>query len=373
MVVSGAEQSSAYDQALVLLHHAILRLDPSSSTLTSTHYLYIRLCLHARAYEQAASILDRPIYHIPASLDKTSATRTYQYICSAESSSAYLTPGTGLTEKFAHRTYLEYYLYGGLVFIALKEWEKALFFLEVCLAAPSNSTASYVQVEAYRKFVLVGLLHNNRIPKMPKTAGSTAVKNIRAIAKAYDCLADAFKSQDAGRFRAELTEGQSLWSQDCNAGLVLQLFDSFRKYAVIRLGKTFTALSIAEVARRTSADPSDVKETASYVTTLISLGELNAELTTPASNQMPVLRFLPSASTTKSEAQLQQELAAQTFVLRDILKHISDYDHRLEVSKEYIGVLQRLNKQKEATAKEGGGGIPENQFEDIDEDMMADI
>ena len=357
----------------MLLHNAILRLDPTSSTLTSTHYHFIRLCLHAKAYKEAADILDRPIYHISANLDKATATRNYQYLCSAESSSAYLTPGTGLTEKFNHRTYLEYYLYGGIAFIALKEWEKALFFLEVCLGAPTSNTASYIQVEAYRKFVLVGLLHNNKIPKAPKTANTGAMKNIRAIAKAYDCLADAFKSQDADRFRAEVAEGQSLWSLDCNAGLVLQLFDSFRKYAVIRLGKTFTALSIAEVAKRTSADPSDVNETAAYVTSLISLGELNAELTASQVRQMPILRFLPSASMTKSEAQLQQDLAAQTSTLRNILKHISDHDHRLEVSKDYIGFLQKLKKQKDAAAKGGSGIGPEAQFDDIDEDMMGDI
>jgi COP9 signalosome complex subunit 3 len=375
LVVSGAEQTSIYTPAIVLLHNAILRLDPTSSTLTSTHYHFIRLCLYARAYKEAANILDRSIYHIPASLDKASAARSYQYLCSAQSSSAYLTPGTSLTEKFNHRTYLEYNLYAGMIFIGLKEWEKAMFFLEVCLAAPSSNTASYVQIEAYQKFVLVGLLHNNRMPKAPKTANPTAMKNIRAIAKAYDCLADAFKSHDSERFRAEIAEGQSLWSQDCNTGLVLQLFDAFRKYAVIRLGKTFVALSIAEVARRTSVDPSDVNGTVEYVTALISQGELNGELTAPSSgsDQMPVLRFLPSAATTKSEAQLQQDLAAQIGELRNILKHVSDYDHRLEITKEYIAFLQRLKKQKEQAAKSGTAGVSEAQFEDIDEDMMGDI
>ena len=375
VVVSGAEQTTIYMPAIVLLHNAILRLDPTSSTLTSTHYYFIRLCLYASAYQEAANILNRPIYHIPAYLDKASAARTYQYLCSAESSSAYLNPAIGLTEKFSYRTYLEYYLYGGMVFIALKEWKQALFFLEVCLAAPSSNTASMVQVEAYKKFVLVGLLHNNRIPKPPKTANTSAMKNVRAIAKAYDCLADAFKSQDPDRFRGELTEGQSLWAQDCNAGLVLQLFDAFRKYAVIRLGKTFVALSIAEVARRTSADPSDIDETAAYVTSLISQGELNAELTLPSGggDPMPVLRFLPSAASTKTEAQLQQDLGAQALELRNILKHVSDNDHRLEISKEYIGFLQKLKNQKEQAAKVGAAGVSEAQFEDIDEDMMGDI
>lgn len=375
VVVSGAEQTCVYSPAIVLLHDAILRLDPASSTLTSIHYHFVRLCLHARAFQEAADILNRPIYHIPSSLDKASAARSYPYLCSAESGSSYLTPGTGLTEKFNHRTYLEYYLYSGMVFIALKDWEKALFFLEVCLTAPGSHTASMIQVEAYRKFVLVGLLHNNRIPKAPKTATPSAIKNIRAIAKPYDCLADAFKSHDADRFRAELAEGQSLWSQDGNARLVLQLFDAFKKYAVIRLGKTFVALSITEVARRTSADPLDVNGTAAYISALISQGELNAELTVPSngSDLVPVLRFLPSTSATKTEAQLQHDLASQASELRNILKHISDNDYRLEITKEYVGFLQKLKRTKEQAAKGGAPGASETPFEDIDEDMMGDM
>jgi COP9 signalosome complex subunit 3 len=230
-----------------------------------------------------------------------------------------------------------------------------------------------IQIEAYRKFVLVGLLLNGKTPKAPKVANLTAMKNIRAVARAYDCLADAFNSRDPGRFRAEVSEGQPLWSQDCNTGLVLHLFNAFRKYAVIRLGRTFTALSIAEVARRTSNDSSDVDEAAEFVTSLISQGELNAELTMSSDGSGGVLRFLPSAAATKSEAQLQQDLAVQTDELHNILKHISDNDHRLEITKEYIGFLQKLKKQKEQSAKGGAAGQSETQFDDIDEDMMGDI
>jgi COP9 signalosome complex subunit 3 len=153
------------------------------------------------------------------------------------------------------------------------------------------------------------------------------------------------------------------------------LFDAFRKYAVIRLGKTFVALSITEVARRTSADPLDVNGTAAYISALISQGELNAELTVPSngSDPVPVLRFLPSTSATKTEAQLQHDLASQASELRNILKHISDNDHRLEITKEYVGFLQKLKRTKEQTAKGGAPGASETPFEDIDEDMMGDM
>lgn len=376
MVIKGAEQTAAYTPAIVILHNIILRLDSSSSTLTFTHYHFVRLCLLARAYEEAADILDRPIYHIPTSLDKVTTARSMQHnLCSAESSSAYLTPATGLTEKFSHRSYLEYYLYAGMIYIALKRWESALAALEVVLAAPTSNTASMIMVEAYRKFVIVGLLHNGRVPKAPKTANPGAMKSVKAIAKPYDCLADAFRSRDSARFQGEIFEGQSLWSQDLNSGLVLLLLDAFRKFAVLRLGKTFTALSIAEVAKRTSPSPADLNETTTYITSLVASGELNAELTMPVGSDqssLPVLRFLPSQSSLKAEAQIQKELAAQTVELKTILKHISDNDYRLEISKEYIDVLKKLKKQKDQSKGNGLGGGQDATF-DIDEDMMEDM
>lgn len=377
VVVKGAEQTSIYSPIIVLLHNVILHLDPTSSTLTSTHYHFVRLCLHAKAYDEAANILDRPIYHIPANLDNATIARSFQYLCSAESSSAYLTPRTGLTEKFSHRTYLEYNLYAGMVYIGQRRWESALAALEVVLAAPTSNTASMVMVEAYRKFLLVGLLHNGRIPKVPTTANSTAMKSVKAIAKPYDCLADAFDSHDPVRFQEEIAEGQAFWTQDLNSGLVLLLMEAFRKFAVQRLSRTFTALSIADVAKRTSPNPTDLNETATYISSLISNGDLNADLAMPIGSDqsnLPILRFLPSQSSRKSEGQIQQELAMQTTELRNILKQISDNDYRLEITKEYVDALRKLKKQKDQIKGGGtGASLAEAGFEDIDEDMMEDM
>ncbi len=373
VVINGADTSGVYTPAIVLLYNVIIRLDPTSSTLTSIHYHFVRLCLLARAYNEAGNILDRPIYHIPAHIDKATAARSYQYLCTAESSSAYLTPSTGLTEKFSHKSYLEYYLYAGMAYIAQRRWESALAALEVVLAAPTSQTASMIMVEAYKKFVIVGLLHDGRIPKVPKTANGGAIKSVKAIAKPYDCLVDAFKSRDPVRFQGEVAEGQSVWAQDLNAGLVLLLTDAFRKFAVVRLGRTFTALSIAEVAKRTSLIPSDLNETATYIASLIANGDLDADLTIPSGgdpSSLPILRFLPTKSSLKSEAQVQQELAVHTAELKLILKHIQDNDHRLEITKEYIEMLKKLKKQREQSRSSGAEGAA---FEDVDEDMMEDM
>ena len=258
-----------------------------------------------------------------------------------------------------------------MVYIGLRQWEKAMYFLEAVLITPTQNTTSTIMVQAYSRWLLLGLLLHGKRLSAPKTAHPNVLKNIKAIAKAYDCLADIFETRSTSRLSAEIQEGQEYWEEDVNMGLVMQLVDAHRKFAVLRLANTFAAIPISEVARRTSPNPDNVPETKSYLTSLIESGEISAQI----SNS--VLRFLPSKSSLKSESAKKAQLASATIELQTLLKHVSDNDHKLEVSKEYIEMLKRMKKAQEASSKNGtadasGGNVP-NSFNDYDEDMMADI
>ena len=50
-----------------------------------------------------------------------------------------------------------------MLYMGLKMWERALSFLEAVIMAPTNNTASMIMVEAYKKWVLVGLLCTGRV------------------------------------------------------------------------------------------------------------------------------------------------------------------------------------------------------------------
>jgi len=370
-VAQGAEQTQNYVPAIQLLHHVILRLDHSSSTFTSTHYLFIRLCLVAQAYSEAVDILDRPLYHIPTDVTKPAEARSSKYLCSAhESSVAYLTPTTGLTQKITSRMYLEFYLMAGMCHMALRQYQKALFFLEVVLVAPTQqNVASAIMVEAYKKWLLLKLLVTGTEPTIPKAASQTALRYIKTIAKPYECVAQAFKGQSLDHLRAEIEAGDEIWQEDNNYGLVVEVYQAFRKFSVLRLGKTFAAIPIAEVARRTSPDLHDLGETLAYVESLIARGDLNAVITATPKG-VDILRFLPE-SAVKTEAQVEQDLALKIQELRLLLKHVNDLDYRMEVSREYIDCLKKLKKIKDDD-KRSGVGSGHRAMDDIDEDMMEE-
>ncbi|KAJ9603660.1 hypothetical protein H2200_011846 [Cladophialophora chaetospira] len=371
VVAWGAEQTGNYVPALQVLQHVILRLDRTSSTLTSTHRTYIRLCLLSQAYAEATQVLDRPIYHIPpAQLDS----RTTKYLCSSpDQPYLFLSPATGLSQQITSRIYLEYYLYGGMCYMALRRYKDALFFLEVVLAAPAvQNAASAIMVEAYKKWLLVGLLIRGAAPTIPKTVGQNAVKHIRALAKPYECVAEAFKAGNLDHLRAEIEAGNALWQEDGNYGLMVEVYQAFRKFAVLKLGRTFAALSVAEVARRSSPDPSNLDDTKAYLGALITSGALNAVIT-DGSDGGQTLRFSSSSASAKSESQIESALATRTQELQVLLKHVQDTEHRLEVTKEYVDYLKKLKKMKEDEKKTSGTGAGRSAaVDDVDEDMMEE-
>ncbi|EXJ94748.1 hypothetical protein A1O1_03145 [Capronia coronata CBS 617.96] len=374
-VAWGAEQTSNYIPAIQLLHHVILRLDSTASTLTSTHRSFIRLCLLSQAYSEAIDILDRPIYHIPTTQVDP---RTYKYLCSSSDPTwTYLTSATGLTHPVSSRTYLEYYLLGGMCYLAMRRYKDALFFLEVVITAPVlQNVASSIMVEAYKKWLLVGLLLRGAAPSIPKSASQSAMKHIRAAAKPYECVADAFKVGNAQKLRAEIEAGGNIWQEEGNYGLMVEVFEAFRKFSVLRLGRTYDALPISEVARRTSPDASNVDETRVYLETLIAGGDVKAAISDADGTKDQILRFQPAATTFKPETEYERHLAVQTRELKSLLGHIQDTEHRMEVSKEYIDYLKKLKKAKDEEKKNPVLGASTARTataaDDVDEDMMEE-
>lgn len=138
---------------------AILRLDPMSSTLTAAHTTFLRLCLKAKAGRVALPILEKDVCHIPTAADKSYLKRSqFRLSDSDQHSTSYITESSGLPGKINHRTHLEYFLYGAMIYISLNKWERALRFLHIVITAPASHFVSKIMVEAYKKWIIVGLL-----------------------------------------------------------------------------------------------------------------------------------------------------------------------------------------------------------------------
>ncbi|MCJ1452493.1 hypothetical protein MMC28_002836 [Mycoblastus sanguinarius] len=360
---------------------AILRVDPSNSTFTSSHLILVRLCLETRAFSAALQVLDLDTYHFPAATNKAVENSLYPFLCSNhESSSTFITPDSALSGKLDYREHLQYFLYGAMIYMGLKKWNRALLFLETVIMAPATTNASKIQVEAYKKWVLVGLLHKGCPLQMPKTTSSQVAKQYHAIARPYDALAETFKDgikndETMQKLISEAQAGAQFWNNDFNSGLVRQVIAAFRQFSVLQLEKTYAALTIAEVTRRTSPDPNDYAGTGQYVVHLICSGSLNASLSEPSEDPASwIVRF--SDPTTgplaRSEEQQYESLAKQTRKVQTLMDHIREADRKLSLSKDYIAEAKKAKKIGPGGEAEAAWAMHNEGF-DQDEDMMGDL
>ena len=50
-----------------------------------------------------------------------------------------------------------------MIYMGLQNWERALLFLEIVVVAPQSNATSMIMVEAYKKWLLVGLLFKGEV------------------------------------------------------------------------------------------------------------------------------------------------------------------------------------------------------------------
>ncbi|KAL8998174.1 MAG: hypothetical protein Q9169_002728 [Polycauliona sp. 2 TL-2023] len=353
------------------LGSAILRLDPTGSCFTSTHLAFVQICLEAHTFDAARPVIDKDIYELPSS-----AKTVPDLPCSRhDTSSGFITDKSDLSETVTYREPLLYFLYGAMIYLALKEWRRAILYLEVVLTAPSKTQTSQIQVEAYKKWVLANLLAYGEVPNsLPKTTSSQVVKNVRTVGKPYEALALIFQygianEHDVRRLNAEVHVGHQRWSSDHNVNLVLQVLDAYRQFTIAKLELTYVALPLSEVGQRTSPNPNDHAETAQYITGMIHSGQLNATVEERGNDQGSwVLRF--TTSTSRSEQYRHEELKRQVAKTAKVAEHVRETDRKLSLNKDYITWLKQKAEMSTAAANTaedpGVMTFDNNGFEDED-------
>lgn len=63
---------------------------------------------------------------------------------------------------FDAKYYLLYYYYGGMIYLAVRNLDRALYFFEVAITTPAHAF-SHIMLEAYKKYILVSLLLHGKV------------------------------------------------------------------------------------------------------------------------------------------------------------------------------------------------------------------
>ncbi|WOG96389.1 hypothetical protein DCAR_0415724 [Daucus carota subsp. sativus] len=223
------------------LRAAIRKLQASPEHLTAIHPDFLLLCLSAKCYRTGLAVLEDDVYEVENSKDL-----------------------------------LLYGYYGGMICIGQKCFRKALDLLHNVITAPM-ANLSAVAVEAYKKYVLVSLIHLGQfIPDFPKYISATAEKNLKSYAQPYLELAVTYDTGKVTELERCVQKHQERFQKDNNFGLVRQVVSSTYKRNVQRLTQTYLTLSLQDIADRVQLNSS--KEAEMLVLQMIQDGEIFATI-----------------------------------------------------------------------------------------------
>lgn len=106
---------------------------------------------------------------------------------------------------------MQYYYYGSIVYIANKNFERALDFLSIVISAPTQKAISAIQIAAYKKFVLVSLIYKGQVGTLPKYTAQGVEKVCKTQSQPYLNLLKAFNDTDLHTFQENATSASALF------------------------------------------------------------------------------------------------------------------------------------------------------------------
>jgi COP9 signalosome complex subunit 3 len=212
-------------QAITLMQAASDLLRPREGCLTAADCLTLQSCLKAQYYSYAEKLLEGT------------------FICEIDPSSSFLD-----TEHF-----LKYFYYGGLVYMARHRYQKALECFEQCITIPSDA-CSAISLEAYKKAVLVSLLHTGAAYTVPKYSSPVVRRRCTGM-KEYHQIQEHFAACNKGKMAALLADAKvrSALIADGNIGLAQSVFASVQSQAMKNLTSTYIKLSLEDIAQKIGA------------------------------------------------------------------------------------------------------------------------
>ncbi|ESZ97388.1 hypothetical protein SBOR_2216 [Sclerotinia borealis F-4128] len=371
-VASFASQNRQPGAAIPPIREAVLRIDPSGSVLTSNHLYLVRLALQTRYFDGVTELIDKPVLYIPA-ISPVSYTK---FPCEVDlPAHSYVTIKSSLSSKLKPLEVLEYFFFSGSIYIGLQRWEAALDMLENAITYPViEGGVSLVMVEAYKKWLLVGLLQYGKVLQLPKTTSSSAAKVYHVIAKPYEAVAGIFETGTASRLKSEIEYGQGVWTDDANVGLMLHVLSAYQKFQIRHLADVYSKIGAADImslttSAETGAKLTSIKQIEDLLQSMIADGTLPATMIRDQSGQA-VLTFSP-AGRALSEAQVQKELVASTQRIQYLAKQIKITDRILTHDKRYIDSAVRAKLKTKAAGT--SGEVMDWNAATEDEDLMTEM
>lgn len=226
-------------QGIQVLTIAIEKIQLMESQLTPLHADLCQLCLCSKLFNPALCFLDVDTTTIASAEDNQDSTTKY---------------------------FLLYYYYGGMIYTAVKNYDRALYYFEVAISTPAMvsffrpnksltdelfQAMSHIMLESYKKYILVSLILRGKQITIPKYSSQVIGRFMKPLSQHYHELSNVYiHNGTPDAVRAVITKYHETFNRDNNLGLVKQVLATLYKKKIQRLTKTFLTLSLSDVASR---------------------------------------------------------------------------------------------------------------------------
>jgi len=234
-------------RAVLPLRLALTKLRPGSEVLTPLDADFLQVCLLAKDYRAALPVLAEEVLSIA---------NPEEY-------------------NFKTKDFLRYFYYGGMIYVGVKQYGKALDFFRLGFTAPAV-VLSAIMVECYKKFVLVSLLHTGQVAAVPKYTSSVVQRHLKGTCPQYQEFANAYSTNSTDEVHKVAGEHHEVFQKDGNFGLIKQCIQALYRGNIKRHTRTYLTLSLDQIA--SSVKLSSPKEAEKFVLRMIENGEIYATI-----------------------------------------------------------------------------------------------
>ncbi|KAI7864189.1 hypothetical protein BDF14DRAFT_1732666 [Spinellus fusiger] len=224
----------------------IQRLTPSLNILTPLHSYFAKACVINRMYKYSHCIIDQAIEQINA---------TAYHVTILD--------------------YLEYHYNASLLYIGSKQYERALELLSLVISAPAT-VPSAIQLEAYKKYILLSLIQDGKIRPLPKYTASIIEKTMELQHFHYFSLAKAFENNQLDEFDQLLQWCHLAMKDDQNLGLAKQCTRALQFRKINTFTKVYKRVGIQDMALK--LDPKGTTSALEVEHMLVSMVGLSLSL-----------------------------------------------------------------------------------------------
>jgi len=290
---------------------AIEKAQQSPTQLTSIHTDLAQLCLLAKCLKPALPYLDADITDIHKEGGKYDA-----------------------------KALLGYCYYGGMIYTALKKFEKALYFFEVAVTCPAVDV-SHIMLEAYKKFILVSLILHGKITDLPKYTSHVVMRFLKPLSAAYHELAASYSCNNPNEVRTVATKNEDTFRTDNNVGLVKQVVSSLYKKNILRLTKTFLTLSLSDMANRVQLN--SPREAEQYILNMIEDGDIYASI-----NQRDGMVSFHQNPEKYNNPKMLKKLDDEMRLFQHLDEKLQHMDRELAVNPQYVQKTMGAHAEEDA-------------------------